>query len=48
MNDKTEQTMADTLRRAAMICAGHLIDAADTIDNLRAQLAYQKSLKKGN
>ena len=48
MNDKTAQLMADTLRRVAksampygtaMIGAGHLIDAADTIDNLRAQLA---------
>ena len=46
MNDKTEQLMADTLRRVAksampcgtaMIGAGHLSDAADTIDNLRAE-----------
>ena len=46
MNDKTEQTMADTLRRAAMIGAGHLIDAADTIDNLRAQLAEAQAALK--
>ena len=48
MNDKTEQALTDELRLAAksaapygtaMIGASHLIDAADTIDNLRAQLA---------
>ena len=48
MNDKTEQTATDALRLAAksaapygtaMIGASHLSDAADTIDNLRAQLA---------
>ena len=48
MNDKTAQLMADTLRRVAksampygtaMIGAGHLIEAADTIENLREQLA---------
>ena len=48
MNDKTEQALTDELRLAAKsaapygtarIGASHLIDAADTIDNLRAQLA---------
>ena len=48
MNDKTEQALTDELRLAAksaapygtaMIGASHLSDAADTIDNLRAQLA---------
>ncbi len=47
MNDKTEQTVTDTLRLAARNAAlagingwGNLCsDAADTIDNLRAQLA---------
>ena len=48
MNDKTEQTMADELRLAAksaapyltaMIGVSQLNEAADTIDNLRAQLA---------
>ena len=47
MNDKTEQTLTDTLRLAAHNAAlaglngwGNLCsDAADTIDNLRAQLA---------
>ena len=48
MNDKTEQTMTDVLRltaklavpySTAMIGASHLNEAADTIDNLRAQLA---------
>ena len=47
MNDKTEQTMTDELRLAARSIAlagingwGNLCsDAADTIDNLRAQLA---------
>ena len=48
MNDKTAQAMTDELRLAAKsaapygtarIGASHLIDAADTIDNLRAQLA---------
>ena len=46
MNDKTEQALTDELRLAAksaapygtaMIGASHLIDAADTIDNLRAE-----------
>lgn len=48
MNNKTEQTMTDVLRLAAksaapygtaMIGAGHLNEAADTLDTLRAQLA---------
>ena len=48
MNDKTEQSVTDELRRAAklaapyavtMIVASHLNKAADTIDTLRAQLA---------
>ena len=47
MNDKTEQSVTDTLRLAARNAAladlhgwGKLCsDAADTIDNLRAQLA---------
>ena len=48
MNDKTEQTVTDELRLAAKsaepyltatVGASHLSDAADTIDNLRAQLA---------
>ena len=47
MNDKTEQSVTDTLRLAARNAAlagingrGNLFsDAADTIDNLRAQLA---------
>ena len=48
MNDKTEQSLTDALRLAAksaapystaMIGASHLNEAADTIDNLRAQLA---------
>ena len=47
MNDKTEQTLTDTLRLAAHNAAlaglngwGNLCsDAADTIDNLRTQLA---------
>ena len=47
MNDKTEQSMTDELRLAARNAAlagingwGNLCsDAADTIDNLRAQLA---------
>ena len=48
MNDKTAQSLTDTLRLAAksaapygtaMIGAIHLSDAADTIDNLRTQLA---------
>lgn len=46
MNDQTEQALTDELRLAAksaapygtaMIGASHLIDAADTIDNLRAE-----------
>ena len=46
MNDKTEQALTDELRLAAksaapygtaMIGASHLIDAADTIDTLRAE-----------
>ena len=47
MDDKTRQDLTDTLRRAAksamyktaMIAPSYLIAAADTIDNLRAQLA---------
>ena len=47
MNDKTEQTLTDTLRhiaksalyKTAMIGPSYLIAAADTIDTLRAQLA---------
>ena len=48
MNDKTEQSVTDALRlavklaapyRTALIGVGHLNEAADTIDNLRAQLA---------
>ena len=47
MNDKTEQTLTDTLRhiaksalyKTAMIGPSYLIAAADTIDDLRAQLA---------
>ena len=47
MNDKTEQALTDTLRRIAksamygtsMIGPSYLNTAADTIDNLRAQLA---------
>ena len=48
MDDKTEQALTDALRLAAksaapyltaMIGVGHLNEAADTIDNLRAQLA---------
>ena len=48
MNDKTEQALTGELRLAAksaapygtaMIGASHLNEAADTIDNLRAQLA---------
>ena len=48
MNDKTEQTVTDELRLAAKsaepyltatVGASHLNEAADTIDNLRAQLA---------
>ena len=48
MNDKTEQTVTDALRLAvklaapygtALIGVGHLSEAADTIENLRAQLA---------
>ena len=50
MNDKTEQALTDELRLAAksaapygtaMIGASHLIDAADTIDNLRDYFAAQ-------
>ena len=46
MNDKTEQSVTDELRRAAklaapyavtMIVASHLNKAADTIDTLRAE-----------
>ena len=48
MNGKTEQALTDALRLAAksaapyltaMIGVSHLNEAADTIDNLRAQLA---------
>ena len=47
MNDKTEQSLTSTLRhiaksalyKTAMIGPSYLIAAADTIDNLRAQLA---------
>ena len=47
MNDKTEQALTDTLRhiaksalyKTAMIGPSYLIAAADTIDDLRAQLA---------
>ena len=55
MNDKTEQSLTDALRLAAksaapyltaMIGASHLSDAADTIDNLRAQLAEAQAALK--
>ena len=55
MNDKTEQLMADTLRHVARILHavaglsgwGNLCsDAADTIDNLRAQLAEAQAALK--
>ena len=47
MNDKTEQSLTSTLRhiaksalyKTAMIGPSYLIAAADTIDDLRAQLA---------
>ena len=54
MNDKTEQSVTDTLRLAARNAAladlhgwGKLCsDAADTIDNLRAQLAEAQAALK--
>ena len=39
MNDKTEQTVVDALRLTAKLAASYLTEAADTIENLREQLA---------
>ena len=39
MNDKTEQSVTDALRLTAKLAASYLTEAADTIENLREQLA---------
>ena len=55
MNDRTEQSVTDALRLAvklaapygtALIGVGHLSEAADTIENLRAQLAEAQAALK--
>ena len=39
MNDKIEQAVTDALRLTAKLAASYLAEAADTIENLREQLA---------